>query len=447
MSWAARRQTTRPEDVSYCLLGIFNVNMPLLYGEGAMAFRRLQEEIARSSHDQTLLAWQDGVSDIEQGRIAQGSAIFAEHPGMFDSGHLYRRASSIPQEHTMIISNAGLELDVYLMPFTLVEGPVPWGNDQGDLWLAVLNGSLIDDDFTCVAIIVQRTMQSENSFKPLNWHSLDMTRRLVPVHYGTDVAEFQLMSMNSIIHLSKCASLAGTLVMSSLLTVSTAGKVKYDLEKALKCRIILHEDYERTSVEIPRCLYIFQDELSSGYAIERKYPVSNEPLNASLRGLPLWQYAEHGGSHKDLIYGALSMVNHAERKRLFLIWGLLYPKDRWAHLCYNDAHGWRSENVSPFCKVYADYGTVTKTLTGLEWIRRLGDIAMSEDQRQAILEHEVSLLQPNSSLTWSNVAGDLVTIEAAIKLVEFLGRARFHVEIRWRSKGIAHYHEAGNYSS
>ncbi|KAH6635980.1 heterokaryon incompatibility protein-domain-containing protein [Chaetomium tenue] len=30
MSWAARRNTSRTEDLAYCLLGIFDVNMPLL---------------------------------------------------------------------------------------------------------------------------------------------------------------------------------------------------------------------------------------------------------------------------------------------------------------------------------------------------------------------------------------------------------------------------------
>jgi hypothetical protein len=42
MSWAADRETTRSEDLAYCLLGIFGVNMPLLYGEGYRAFLRLQ---------------------------------------------------------------------------------------------------------------------------------------------------------------------------------------------------------------------------------------------------------------------------------------------------------------------------------------------------------------------------------------------------------------------
>lgn len=57
MSWASNRITTRPEDMAYCLLGIFGVNMPLLYGEGSRAFIRLQEEIIKQIDDQTIFAW------------------------------------------------------------------------------------------------------------------------------------------------------------------------------------------------------------------------------------------------------------------------------------------------------------------------------------------------------------------------------------------------------
>ncbi|KAK4129154.1 HET-domain-containing protein, partial [Parathielavia appendiculata] len=58
MYWAARRETTRTEDIAYCLLGLFDVNMPLLYGEGRKAFRRLQEEIMKTNPtDHTLFAW------------------------------------------------------------------------------------------------------------------------------------------------------------------------------------------------------------------------------------------------------------------------------------------------------------------------------------------------------------------------------------------------------
>ncbi|KAK3486785.1 uncharacterized protein B0T23DRAFT_325307 [Neurospora hispaniola] len=57
MSWAAGRQTTRVEDQAYCLLGLFDIHMPMLYGEGKKAFARLQQEIMKSTDDCTLLAW------------------------------------------------------------------------------------------------------------------------------------------------------------------------------------------------------------------------------------------------------------------------------------------------------------------------------------------------------------------------------------------------------
>lgn len=57
MSWAADCQTTRTQDEAYCLMGIFNVNMPLIYGEGRKAFFRLQEELLRKSDDASIFAY------------------------------------------------------------------------------------------------------------------------------------------------------------------------------------------------------------------------------------------------------------------------------------------------------------------------------------------------------------------------------------------------------
>lgn len=57
MSWAAGRRTTRPEDQAYCLLGIFSIRMPAIYGEGGHAFLRLQEEIMKHHLDTMLFAW------------------------------------------------------------------------------------------------------------------------------------------------------------------------------------------------------------------------------------------------------------------------------------------------------------------------------------------------------------------------------------------------------
>ncbi|KAF2812310.1 HET-domain-containing protein [Mytilinidion resinicola] len=47
LSWAQNRNTTEEEDQAYCLLGIFDVSMPMIYGEGAKAWRRLLYEIGK----------------------------------------------------------------------------------------------------------------------------------------------------------------------------------------------------------------------------------------------------------------------------------------------------------------------------------------------------------------------------------------------------------------
>ncbi|KAI1613711.1 hypothetical protein EDD36DRAFT_205555 [Exophiala viscosa] len=48
MDWAAKRKTTRKEDEAYSLLGIFDIYMPLIYGERERALVRLREQIDRS---------------------------------------------------------------------------------------------------------------------------------------------------------------------------------------------------------------------------------------------------------------------------------------------------------------------------------------------------------------------------------------------------------------
>ncbi|OIW31889.1 HET-domain-containing protein [Coniochaeta ligniaria NRRL 30616] len=57
LSWASQRQTSKVEDEAYCLMGLFGVSMPLLYGEGHKAFKRLQLEIMKECYDPSILAW------------------------------------------------------------------------------------------------------------------------------------------------------------------------------------------------------------------------------------------------------------------------------------------------------------------------------------------------------------------------------------------------------
>jgi hypothetical protein len=87
MSWAANRYATRTEDIAYSLLGIFEINMPLLYGEGRRAFLRLQQEILRTVNDQSLFAWGFTPKTIWQltydSLPASEYGLFADMPSRF----------------------------------------------------------------------------------------------------------------------------------------------------------------------------------------------------------------------------------------------------------------------------------------------------------------------------------------------------------------------------
>lgn len=82
MAWAANRQTTRLEDTAYSLLGIFDVNMSLLYGEGRKAFRRLQEEVVKSTNDLTIFAW-----DVRRSQEVAALSVFATSPDSFAASY------------------------------------------------------------------------------------------------------------------------------------------------------------------------------------------------------------------------------------------------------------------------------------------------------------------------------------------------------------------------
>ncbi|EMT73151.1 Vegetative incompatibility protein HET-E-1 [Fusarium odoratissimum] len=102
MSWASARTTTREEDLAYCLLGLFDVNMPLLYGEGAKSFIRLQEQILRQEEDYSMFAWtlqQDNpIADSE----TSSTGFLAWSPSQFSKNSLHAQASKHTQDQKMV---------------------------------------------------------------------------------------------------------------------------------------------------------------------------------------------------------------------------------------------------------------------------------------------------------------------------------------------------------
>ena len=85
MFWASTRVTTRKEDEAYCLMGLFDVNMPTIYGEGDKAFLRLQEEILKTIPDQTIFIWDwTSNSNLPEGyQVHDRRALLAPSPKAF----------------------------------------------------------------------------------------------------------------------------------------------------------------------------------------------------------------------------------------------------------------------------------------------------------------------------------------------------------------------------
>lgn len=107
MSWAAQRKTTRIEDMAYSLLGIFGINMVMLYGEGDRAFTRLQEEIIKSTNDQSIFAW--------NGYKYQNGSLFAPRPSCFKSTDRIVLLRHWKNTSEFSLTNAGLDIQLPLL--------------------------------------------------------------------------------------------------------------------------------------------------------------------------------------------------------------------------------------------------------------------------------------------------------------------------------------------
>jgi hypothetical protein len=162
MSWAAARLTSRTEDIAYCLLGIFGVQMPMLYGEGLGAFVRLQEEIIRVSDDQTIFAWE--ITDVVQDR----NKLLASHPRNFHDGSRIVQwgMSSELSEDSYTLTNRGLHIRLPI---------VDWRRHDKQIRVAALWSCRYNDDLRG---LIGTPMGPSFGISSLHMPSMDEGRRL-----------------------------------------------------------------------------------------------------------------------------------------------------------------------------------------------------------------------------------------------------------------------------
>ncbi|KKP03515.1 hypothetical protein THAR02_04378 [Trichoderma harzianum] len=157
MAWASHRNTTRLEDTAYCLMGLFQVNMPLLYGEGRRAFARLQEEIIQRTDDQSIFAWnsfddQDEDPDALFGLLAQSPSQFklAGSLQVLPPLPIYASAPSS-------MTNQGIRVQLYIQQRA--------SEDQGAMeedYYAILDCVKRDGDvYQCPALYLRRLSEDQ----------------------------------------------------------------------------------------------------------------------------------------------------------------------------------------------------------------------------------------------------------------------------------------------
>jgi hypothetical protein len=112
LSWAAHRETSRHEDSAYCLLGLFGVHMPLIYGETENAFLRLQEEIVKTTNDLSIFAWKALPEDTQENR-----GIFARSAAEFKHCTNLKRVTTTHQsDREFRVTNKGVRFEQRLTP-------------------------------------------------------------------------------------------------------------------------------------------------------------------------------------------------------------------------------------------------------------------------------------------------------------------------------------------
>ncbi|KAF4945617.1 hypothetical protein FGADI_11798 [Fusarium gaditjirri] len=114
MSWASRRSTTRIEDQAYSLLGLFDISMPLVYGEGYEAFTRLLGEIIHKYADQSFFASQLHYVDF----LPRSPIEFRDSQSVLvsSSPQLQRHYKPADYSYSFHLTNTGLQISLPIVP-------------------------------------------------------------------------------------------------------------------------------------------------------------------------------------------------------------------------------------------------------------------------------------------------------------------------------------------
>ncbi|KAF6838726.1 het domain-containing protein [Colletotrichum plurivorum] len=281
MSWAASRQTKRIEDRAYSLLGIFGVNMPLLYGEGDRAFERLQLALIDETTDESILAWSPSRNSLESTSSVDSTCFSISWANQYELPlSQWPSGQSVLLEKTTDDSILAWSSSRNSLKFTLpvdsTSFSVSWANQHkpplsqwpsgkpgADLSQSYENSSShgllarVPEDFACWKDAVVTPLYEANSVMEMNNRGLRITLPLVGLEnhtygllrckVGRDFSQSLLLPLSQ-------TSVADEYVRSQRPFLL---KCSHDFSKRISKHIIVHtiyirkDFYKEPSVEYP----------------------------------------------------------------------------------------------------------------------------------------------------------------------------------------------------
>ncbi|KAK3661195.1 hypothetical protein LTR56_000318 [Elasticomyces elasticus] len=160
MSWASDRETREVEDQAYSLMGLFDISLKLIYGEGEKAFIKLQREIIASSADQSIFSWK-----LDNRKHRAGSSLLAPSPHAFaECGNIVPTSVQKPYS----LTNIGLSIQWYTWPHSM------------ETYLAFLDCSEVGSPRSEIAILIAKLPTADQYLRVTDWENGSVFRDEAP---------------------------------------------------------------------------------------------------------------------------------------------------------------------------------------------------------------------------------------------------------------------------